>query len=78
LEEVESIFEPSSVDFVLAWEILQALGFGVWRLEHHKVICVLEPKLGVLHPSMCGPKPWSILDMRWMEMIEDGKENPTL
>lgn len=23
----------------------------------------LEPKVGVLHPSMFGPKPWRILDM---------------
>jgi len=25
----------------VAWEVLQALGFGVRRLEHHKIICGL-------------------------------------
>jgi len=25
-----------SVDFLVAWEVLQTLGFKVWKVEHHK------------------------------------------
>lgn len=38
----------------------------------------LEPKVEVLHPSMFGPNPWILLDMWWMEMIEDIEKNPML
>jgi len=30
-----------SVDFLVAWEVFQALGFGVWRLKCHKSHCGL-------------------------------------
>lgn len=31
----------------------------------------LKPKLGVLHPSMFGPKLGQDFDMLWIKMIED-------